>query len=146
MKISQDLRAKQETGRQSPLTTVREPGVFSGIVKEQEARLKKEGLDNLYTDIKKQAERVIQTRTVGEFLRFKKQVQHFVKEAVSSGLELNKSRDWHRGNGTNTMTTVKKVNEKLTELTDHFLNDQSQSVDLLGKIGEIQGLLINLYR
>lgn len=146
MKISQDLRTKHESARQSIQTPVKESEDFSGIVKEQAARLKKEGLDRLFSDLQKQAERVVQSRTVGAFLRFKKQVQQFVKEAVSSGLELNQSKDWHRGSGSKTLTTVKKIDGNLTELTDHFLNDQKKSVDLLAKIGEIQGLLINLYR
>ncbi|HET7656854.1 MAG TPA: YaaR family protein [Bacillales bacterium] len=146
MKISQDMRAQHDKGRQTAQTTAKESGAFSGIVKEQEAKLHKEGLDRLFADIQKQAQRVIQSRTVGEFLRFKKQVQQFVKEAVHSDLELSQSKDWHHRGGSRTMTTVKKIDGHLTELTDHFINDKRQSIDLLAKIGELQGLLINLYR
>lgn len=146
MKITQELRPRSESNSPHVQPSVKGPGQFAGLVREGESKLHQEGLDRLFHDIEKQAQRMLHSRTVGDFLRFKQQVQQFVKEAVGSGLELQKSRDWHRGNGMRTFTTVKKVNENLTELTDQFLNEKRPAVDLLAKIGEIQGLLINLYR
>lgn len=146
MKITQPFRPRSETGSPQVPTANKESGKFAAFVHEGETRLRETGLDRLYADIEKQAERLLHSRTAADFLRFKRQVQEFVKEAVNSGLALQKSRDWHRGNGPRTLTTVKKVNEKLIDLTDEFFSQTGHSIDLLAKIGEIQGLLINLYR
>ena len=40
---------------------------------------------------------------------------------------------------------VETIDEKLIELAEDLLNEEKTSVDLLAKIGEIKGLLINLY-
>ena len=44
-----------------------------------------------------------------------------------------------------TLSTVQEVDTKLVELTQLVLDKQRNSIDILEKIGEIKGLLINLY-
>jgi hypothetical protein len=119
---------------------------FSALVKEGQAKLQKEALDRLLTDIEQQADWVMRSRTMESFLRFKRQVQQFMKEAVNAGFELRQSREWHHGGGPKTLTIVKKIDEKLAEMTEQFLRKGQQALDLLADIGEIKGLLMNLYR
>jgi uncharacterized protein YaaR (DUF327 family) len=40
---------------------------------------------------------------------------------------------------------VETVDEKLSELTDELMKKEESSIDILGKVGEIKGLLINIY-
>ena len=40
---------------------------------------------------------------------------------------------------------VKQVDAELLRLTDELLSDQAPTIDLLARIGEIRGMLINLY-
>lgn len=42
------------------------------------------------------------------------------------------------------LTTVEEVVEKLVQLTKDVLDQEKQTVDLLGFIGEIRALLFNL--
>jgi uncharacterized protein YaaR (DUF327 family) len=41
---------------------------------------------------------------------------------------------------------VERINDQLGEMAEHFFDEKKQAVELLAKIGEIQGLLVNLYR
>lgn len=146
MKITQELHSRRETGRPSVQLSGREGERFAALVEKGQSRIRLEGLDRLYADIEKQAERVVRSRTITDFLQFKRKVQQFMKEAVASGLELHQSRDWHRSGGTRKHTTVRQIDEKLTEMTEAFLNEKQPAMNLLAQIGEIQGMLINLYR
>lgn len=146
MKITQELHSKQEAPRPARHPSARESSRFPGFVKEEQARVRSEGLDLLYADIEKQADRVIRSRTIADFIRFKQQVQQFMEEAVGSGLALRESRDWHHGAGARKLAIVQKIDHQLVEMTDQFLNQKQPAVHLLAQIGEIQGLLINLYR
>lgn len=119
---------------------------FSTLVKQGQAQLRKEALDRLFTDIEQQANQVVHSRTMESFLRFKRQVQQFMKEAVNSGFELRQSREWRHGGGSKTLTLVKRIDEKLAEMTEQFLSKGQQGLNLLADIGEIKGLLINLCR
>ncbi|HET7521855.1 MAG TPA: YaaR family protein [Bacillales bacterium] len=146
MKISQEGRLSREREPQR----VRPPGLegaaFSELFRAGQAKLHTKALEGLFEEIERQAERLWLGRTFSEFLRFKQLVQQFVKEAVGSGLELRHARQWHGSGGAKTLTLVKKVDSKLTEMAELLINKQERTVDLLSTIGEIKGLLINLYR
>lgn len=43
------------------------------------------------------------------------------------------------------MSVVQVVDEKLVELTEEVMSKEKNSLNILGKIGEIKGLLINIY-
>ena len=43
------------------------------------------------------------------------------------------------------MKLIETIDEKMIELAEALLDEEKTSVDLLAKIGEIKGLLINLY-
>ena len=40
---------------------------------------------------------------------------------------------------------MRQIDAKLVELADDLLNEEKSSVDLLARVGEIKGLLINIY-
>ena len=44
-----------------------------------------------------------------------------------------------------TLALVKEVDQKLVELTEQVMDHEKKTVDLLGLIGEIKGLLVNIY-
>lgn len=68
-----------------------------------------------------------------------------MKEAVSYGMQLKQSHTWNRFGEGRRLKIVDTIDEKLVELTEDMLDEEKSSVDLLAKIGEIKGLLINLY-
>ena len=43
------------------------------------------------------------------------------------------------------MKTVKMIDEKLIRLTEDVMDKENDGIAILGQIGEIKGLLINLY-
>ncbi|HLS23738.1 MAG TPA: DUF327 family protein, partial [Pseudogracilibacillus sp.] len=76
---------------------------------------------------------------------FKRMIQQFLEGAVFDGLSVKKTRNFNTTNFSHRLMTVEKIDEKLVELTDELLDQESKAVDLLAIIGEIEGLLINLY-
>ncbi|HET7629511.1 MAG TPA: YaaR family protein [Bacillales bacterium] len=146
MKISRDLQAKTKSGGSRKAKSSQPPASFDGMVRREGDRLRVEELDRLFADLEKQGEQLLQSRTFTEFLRFKDKVRQFLHEAVTVGMRLRRKREFHPHSGTRTLTTVEQVNRQLEQMTRHFLGEQKQSIDLLAKIGEIEGLLLNLYR
>ena len=60
-------------------------------------------------------------------------------------MELKQSHTWNRSGEGRRLKIVDTIDEKLIELTEDILNEERDSVEILAKIGEIKGLLINLY-
>ena len=59
--------------------------------------------------------------------------------------DLKQSHTWNRFGEGRKLKIVETIDEKLVELAEEILNQEKSSIDLLDKIGEIKGLLINLY-
>lgn len=118
---------------------------FSEIISRQEVQLYKEQLDRLLADVQFAGERLGKSRNFQDLVKYKSLVKQLVKETVEAGMELKQSHSWNRFAEGRVLQTVELIDEKLVELTEEMLEDEKQSIDILGKVGEIKGLLINLY-
>jgi uncharacterized protein YaaR (DUF327 family) len=145
MKIDQNLIAKLNSERkdlrQSQPTSLN----FQSLVQRNESKLQLDQLVRLMGEIEVQGERLSKGKHLRDLARFKQLVKRFVKETVDFGLELSEQNSWSPGGYVNTLQVVKLIDEKLVELTNEMIDKGSESMDLLKKIGEIKGLLINLY-
>jgi len=64
---------------------------------------------------------------------------------VRFGVALEDRRGVNRRGRSRLYKIVKAVDEQLLKLADELLEEQSATIDLLARIGEIRGMLINLY-
>lgn len=142
MKISQDIRS-QPVGQLRQDQQINHN--FKHLVQSQTDQLKKQELQQLMQEITTQGEKLARFRSFPDLVRFKNLIKGFLKETVYDGLELQSSHSFRFDGESKQLAIVKQVDEKLMELTDQIMNQEKKSVDLLGLIGEIKGLLINLY-
>lgn len=84
-------------------------------------------------------------RTVEALLDYKKMVQSFIKDAVEYGLKVEEKRGFSRGGRGRSLRTVSNIDVRLIELTEAIINQEKKHINILDKVGEIQGLLVNLY-
>ena len=115
------------------------------MIVKQGTKLQTEQLTRLLGDISAAGDRVARNRTLRELTRFKMLVKRFLQEAVDHGLEMKQSHTWNRFGEGRRLKIVETVDEHLVELAQDILNEEKETIDLLDKIGEIKGLLINLY-
>ncbi len=99
----------------------------------------------LLGDISSAGDRIARSRNLRDMAKFKMLVRRFLKEAVESGMGLKQSHTWNRFGEGRRLKIVETIDERLIELAEDLLNEEKTSIDLLAKIGEIKGLLINLY-
>jgi uncharacterized protein YaaR (DUF327 family) len=58
---------------------------------------------------------------------------------------MKQSRSWDYNGNSRSLKIIEQVDQSLVELADEVVNKESSTIDILAKIGEIKGLLINLY-
>ncbi|KGR87963.1 YaaR family protein [Lysinibacillus odysseyi] len=144
MKINRDMRVgfqNQNEVRQTNQNGSR----FGDMVIKQGSKMETEQLTRLLGDISAAGERVARSRNLRELTRFKMLVKRFLQEAVNHGLEMKQSHTWNRFGEGRRLKIVETVDERLVELASDILDEEKETIDLLDKIGEIKGLLINLY-
>lgn len=143
MKISQEIHTKIEQTQYKKSSEGKQN--FEALVQTQTHKLHQTEIQKLMQDITEQGEKLAKFRSFKDLATFKRMVRNFLQETVSEGLELSESRNFNRNSYRHKLVTVKEVDKKLVELTDDLMDQEKQTVDLLGVIGEIRGLLINLY-
>lgn len=145
MKINNDYRTGLDKLRNDQLQTSQGGARFGQLVAKQEQRLHSEQITRLLGDISSAGDRIARSRNLRDMAKFKMLVRRFLKEAVESGMGLKQSHTWNRYGEGRRLKIVETIDEKLIELAEDLLNEEKTAVDLLDKIGEIKGLLINLY-
>lgn len=102
-------------------------------------------LNQLLDDIKEQGKILNDKRTIDNLMKYKKMVKEFMDDAVEYGLNLEKHGGFRRGGRSRILKIVSQVDKKLLEVTDAVIKDEKKGLNMLKLVGEIEGLLINIY-
>ena len=145
MKINQDLRVGLKTNHGDIKQPNPSGNRFGEVLVKQGSKLQTEQLTRLMGDISQAGDRVARSRNLRELTRFKMLIKRFLQEAVEYGLDMKQSHTWNRFGEGRRLKIVETVDERLVELAQDILSEEKSSIDLLDKIGEIKGLLVNLY-
>ncbi|CAH0311708.1 MULTISPECIES: YaaR family protein [Peribacillus] len=145
MKINHDIPIKLDKSRQDAKQFQTGNGRFQQMVQTQDQKMQIQTLNRLIGDIEGAGQRLVRSRTFRELAKYKALVKRFVKEAVEYGLELKQSTSWNEYGQSRQLKTVETIDARLVELSEEILNKEKSSLEILEMIGEIKGLLINLY-
>ncbi|MDQ0273122.1 YaaR family protein [Cytobacillus purgationiresistens] len=145
MKINQDIRLNVDKVRQDQKQPVGNQLKFNELVQKHGQKMQTSQMHALLGDIESAGRRLARSRSFKDMAKYKTLVKKFIKETVEYGMELKQSHSWnHLGQG-KALKIVETIDERLAELAKQILQQEGDSIDILGKIGEIKGLLINLY-
>ena len=115
---------------------------FSQVMSQSQTKLQ---LEQTLGRLEKQGQILVQQRTIENLRAYKKLVQEFIGEALKGGLQLAEKQTHHPNGHMKTHQIVEIVDQKLLELHDEVINNENRGLEVLGLIGEIKGLLLNLY-
>jgi uncharacterized protein len=104
-----------------------------------------ERINQLLDEIGLAGERLAKTLTVRELVDYKSLVKSFLEEAVKNGVGMDQREGASRRGRPKIHKMITETNNKLVELTNLVLDKEQKGIDILGKVGEIKGLLINMY-
>ncbi|PSL51125.1 hypothetical protein B0H94_10135 [Salsuginibacillus halophilus] len=104
-----------------------------------------ERMNQLMQKIDDQGKVLAESRTVDELRKYKDLVKSFMNEAVENGLSLEEKRGFNRRGRTKVYKIVEEVDRKLLDLTNDVINKEKRGLDILDKVGEVRGLLVNMY-
>lgn len=118
---------------------------FSEALKDSDSERRRIICTGLLQQIDEQSAQLKKAPTPTGIKRYRKLVQAFMKETLSQSYTLNQRTHWDRNGNRKVFVTVKKINESLEALADEVLNKEKEQIDLVAKLDEIRGLLVDLY-
>lgn len=118
--------------------------VFSNRIKEMQNGYHEKKLAGLLERISEQGQKLSKNVDIRDLKQYKKLVSEFLYETTSNSLKFNKQSLLDRRGRHKVYAVVKKVNKKLEELTEEVLKEEKDNINILGKIDDIKGLLLDI--
>jgi uncharacterized protein len=145
MKINQDWQMSLNN-RDKQAVKTKEGSNFGQVFSKNQQKLHIEQLNKLISEIEVAGQRLNKSRTFKDLVSYKNMVKNFVHEAVEFGLEIKQSFNWGTNGDSRTLKIIEKIDKDLLEVTKKLIDTEKNAIDILGKIGEIKGLLVDLYK
>ncbi|MED3979271.1 YaaR family protein [Priestia megaterium] len=144
------MEVQRINGLSSSVNLIREKEVsgsvsFTGVMAKKQKELTHEHLTQVINKIEEQGKQLVKSQTIDSLRKYKTFVKQFMNEVVKNGFKLHEERGFNHRGTTKVYKLVKEVDTKLVDLTNDILQKEKNSLNLLKRVGEIQGLLINMY-
>ena len=136
--LGKDVRLGDSVAK--PVTTKS----FADMMQQQDNSSSQEELHQRLQDIYRQGERLSKSMTVRELRLYRTMVKRFLEDTVRRGVALRDARGWDRRGRSKRYRLVEEIDSTLLELADELLQTEQGKMELLQKVGEIRGMLINL--
>lgn len=146
MKINPGWRPLgQDRARTDIGTKPVQPKSFNDIMHQQEEMRSMEQLQQKLQDIHLQGERLSRAMTVRELKLYRQMVKQFLEDTVRRGIGLKEVRGFDRRGRTKRYKLLDEIDEALVAMGEELLATEEGHLELLQKIGDIRGMLINLF-
>lgn len=101
-------------------------------------------MNALIGEIEKQGEKLANRADIKEFEKYRELIRNFIDEIVSNGYSFSKDNAFAARGRHRFFATVKTVDEKLDALAKEVLSGQADSIELLHRIDDIRGLILDM--
>lgn len=117
---------------------------FGDMMQHQEEQRTQEELQRKLEDIRQQGDRLAKSMTLRELVLYRQMVRSFLEDTVRRGIVLKETKGWDRRGRGKRYKLLEEADEMLVSMGDELLRTEEGRIDLLNKVGEIRGILINL--
>ncbi|MNO43928.1 hypothetical protein D3C76_341610 [compost metagenome] len=117
---------------------------FTDIFQQQGEQKTMDELNQKIKDIQQQGDRLTKSMTVRELAIYRNMIKKFLEETARRGVILKDTKGWDRRGRGKRYKLLEEIDAALLNLADDLLESEQGRIDLLGRVGEIRGLLINL--
>jgi len=146
MKINPGYRPfGQDRTRPDPMARPVQPKGFADVMTGQEHMRTQEELNRKLSDIHQQGERLARHMTVRELMLYRQMVKKFLEDTARRGVGLRETKGWDRRGRTKRYKLIEEIDAALVAMAEELLHSEEGRIELLGRVGEIRGMLLNLF-
>jgi len=102
-------------------------------------------LSAMMEEITEEGKKLAKRRDVKDMRHYRGLVKSFLNEIVTRSHEFSRENFLDKRGRHRVYGIVRLVDENLDELAQALMSDEKENIDILGKIGEIQGLLLDIF-
>ncbi len=143
IKVNQTTQVSQTV---QPTEKVSSDGTFkftlASRVEEQELQAR---LTLLMEEITMQGKRLGKRRDVKDMRRYRALIKDFLNEVVTRSHHFSRENFLDRKGRHRVYGIIRLIDENLDDLAQELMKDEQDNLLILGKIGEIEGLLLDIF-
>lgn len=137
---------QQPTPVEQPKETAPTDGTFKFMlasnIEESELQAR---LNTLMEEITMQGEKLAKKRDVKDMKHYRGLVKDFLNEVVTHSHAFSRENFLDRRGRHRVYGIIRLVDENLDQLAQELMKDEKDNLAILGKIGEIRGLLLDIF-
>jgi uncharacterized protein len=123
----------------------KEANLFEQELQASQKQQLTEKLKAAVVEIDELGQKLIRIRTVDILTQYKELIKNFLKDVVQNMYLLKEELHFEPKGKHKAMVLVKTINKNLEDLVKMVLDKETSNLKLLEKVGEIKGMLIDLY-
>ena len=104
-----------------------------------------ERLNLMMQDIIQQGERIGKRNDIKDMQRYRILIKDFMNEVVTRSHVFSRENFLDRKGRHRVYGIIRRVDKELDELAQELVKDETSHLDILAKIGQIQGLLLDIF-
>lgn len=103
-----------------------------------------EKLTGMVDEITKQGQKIAEHMDIRDLKVYRSLISNFLSEVVAHSHEFSRENFLDRRGRHRVYGIIRQVNDKLDELARELIKSEKNQVDILDRIGEIQGLVLDI--
>lgn len=117
---------------------------FSEVIQTEQNEAKEIDLKIALEEVDRYAERLKESPILENLLPYKRKVRDILLFLVQESYDVQENTVYDLQGRRRLLVLVEKIDQKLEDLVRQFLNNQSDSLDLVSRLDEIRGLLLDI--
>ncbi len=113
------------------------------------SRIEEEGLQErlslLFDDITMQGKKISKHMDVRDMKRYRSLIKDFLNEIVNRSHKFSRENFLDRKGRHRVYGIIRLIDQNLDELAEALMKEEKDNLSILGKIGEIRGLLLDIF-
>lgn len=105
----------------------------------------KERLNQMMQEIVQQGDRISKKTDIRDMRRYRALIKDFMNEIVNRSHKFSRENFLDRRGRHRVYGIIKRVDQTLDELAQELVKDEKDHIAILSKIGEIKGLLLDIF-
>lgn len=149
MKVSPDVKRADPSRlpvRGSDIHGIKtaEPAIFRRTLTDLSKEMYVTHLQEMKKAIDEQGERLADRADVREYEKYRRLIREFLDEIVSNGYSFSRENAYASRGRHRYIATVQIIDEKLDELGKEVIKEHADQIEILNRIDDIRGLLLDL--
>jgi uncharacterized protein len=118
---------------------------FQDLFHAANAKLTRAELDRLIRSIDDMGKQLAKQMSWRALMDYKERVRRFLEQVVKGGFATLEKQGFDRRGRMRLYKIVSQIDDLMAELAEQVVDEESEHLEILAKIGDIRGLLVNLY-